>query len=352
MSDTNQKIQCLEKIYAALPGLLLPWYRENARTLPWRVDRAPYHVWLSEIMLQQTRVETVKGYYRRFLAALPDIKALADAPGERLLKLWEGLGYYSRARNLQKAAREIMERHGGVFPRDFNAILALPGIGPYTAGAIASICFDAPVPALDGNVLRVIARLTNEPDCVDTPAVKKRISAALSGVYPAGACGDFTQSLMELGATVCPPNGAPNCTACPLSALCLGKARGTAARLPVRSGKRARRIEPRTVFSLRCGDRIALRKRADTGLLAGFWELPNVQGTLTETEAARRAGQWGVAPLALLRSVEKTHIFTHVEWHMTCYYLTCRVEAPCFRWADAALLDASLPLPTAFRIFL
>ena len=202
-----------------LPGLLLPWFAEHRRDLPWRRDREPYHVWLSEIMLQQTRVEAVRGYYLRFLERLPDIAALASAPEDVLLKLWEGLGYYSRVRNLQKAAQCVMEQHGGEFPRELPAIRALPGIGDYTAGAIASICFEAPAAAVDGNVLRVILRLTV---CADSPAdvrVRRRIGEELSAVYPAGHCGDFTQALMELGATVCLPNGAPQCGACPLRAI-------------------------------------------------------------------------------------------------------------------------------------
>ena len=210
-----------------LPGLLLPWFAEHRRDLPWRRDREPYHVWLSEIMLQQTRVEAVRGYYLRFLERLPDIAALASAPEDVLLKLWEGLGYYSRVRNLQKAAQCVMEQHGGEFPRELSAIRALPGIGDYTAGAIASICFEAPTAAVDGNVLRVILRLTA---CADSPAdvrVRRRIGEELSAVYPAGHCGDFTQALMELGATVCLPNGAPQCGACPLRALCEAHAQGS-----------------------------------------------------------------------------------------------------------------------------
>ena len=225
-----------------LPGLLLPWFAEHRRDLPWRRDREPYHVWLSEIMLQQTRVEAVRGYYLRFLERLPDIAALASAPEDVLLKLWEGLGYYSRVRNLQKAAQCVMEQHGGEFPQELSAIRALPGIGDYTAGAIASICFEAPTAAVDGNVLRVILRLTV---CADSPAdvrVRRRIGEELSAVYPAGHCGDFTQALMELGATVCLPNGAPQCGACPLRALCEAHAQGTELQFPTKPPKKPRRI--------------------------------------------------------------------------------------------------------------
>ena len=233
---------------------LLGWYRAHARALPWRADREPYHVWLSEIMLQQTRVEAVRGYYARFLAAAPDVFALAALPEAQLLKLWEGLGYYNRARKAQECAREIAAR-GGVWPDTVEGLLALPGIGPYTAGAIASICFERPAAAVDGNVLRVCARVLDDATPIDNAAHKAALTAALSACYPAGRCGDFTQALMELGATVCGPNRAPQCADCPIAALCLARAHGTAAALPVKAPKRAKRAEDYTVFCLRCGDR-------------------------------------------------------------------------------------------------
>ena len=245
-------------VYEKLPGALLPWYEANRRDLPWRRDREPYHVWLSEIMLQQTRVEAVKGYYLRFLDALPSIPDLADADPDALHKLWEGLGYYSRVRNLQKAARVIVEQYGGVFPSDHAAIRALPGIGDYTAGAVASICFGQPTPAVDGNVLRVTSRVDACYDPITDPKVKKAVGARLAAVYPAGRCGDFTQSLMELGATVCVPNGAPHCEVCPCRDFCRARALGCQTELPVKAAKKERRVEEKTVFLLRCGERVAL----------------------------------------------------------------------------------------------
>ena len=235
---------------------LLNWFRTHARTLPWRADREPYHVWLSEIMLQQTRVEAVRGYYARFLAAAPDVFALAALPEAQLLKLWEGLGYYNRARKAQECARVIAAR-GGVWPDTVEGLLALPGIGPYTAGAIASICFERPAAAVDGNVLRVCARVLDDATPIDNAAHKAALTAALSACYPAGHCGDFTQALMELGATVCGPNRAPQCADCPIAALCLARAHGTASALPVKAPKRAKRAEEHTVFCLRCGGRTA-----------------------------------------------------------------------------------------------
>lgn len=335
-----------------LPGLLLPWFAEHRRDLPWRRDREPYHVWLSEIMLQQTRVEAVRGYYLRFLERLPDIAALASAPEDVLLKLWEGLGYYSRVRNLQKAAQCVMEQHDGEFPQELSAIRALPGIGDYTAGAIASICFEAPTAAVDGNVLRVILRLTV---CADSPAdvrVRRRIGEELSAVYPAGHCGDFTQALMELGATVCLPNGAPQCGACPLRALCEAHAQGTELQFPTKPPKKPRRIEQRTVFVLQCGDRLAVCKRPSHGLLAGLWQLPDVPGKLETAEALRQAEQWGVHPTGILKTAERTHIFTHVQWDLRGVWLTCAAEAPQFTWADENALQHEIGLPTAYRQFL
>jgi len=337
-------------ILALLPERLLPWFRENARVLPWRQDREPYHVWLSEIMLQQTRVEAVKGYYVRFLAALPDIPRLAAAEPDRLTKLWEGLGYYSRVRSLQKAARQIMEIHGGVFPSDYEAIRALPGIGDYTAGAVGSICFGLPAPAVDGNVLRVVTRLTGDDRCISDGKTKRDIRAALAELYPAGACGDFTQALMELGATVCVPNGAPDCGACPMADLCRSRDGGWKA-LPVKKEKQARRREALTVFVLRCGGMTAVRKRPEQGLLAGLWEFPNVPSHLTPQEAVTQAERWGVRPRDLEQSLRRSHIFTHVEWDMQCYALRCGEMPPDFVWADAAALEGEIALPTAFRMF-
>ena len=234
-----------------LPSLLLPWYYANRRDLPWRKDREPYHVWLSEIMLQQTRVEAVKGYYARFLETLPTVAALSECDDDLLHKLWEGLGYYSRVRNLKKAARVVMTAHAGVFPRTHAEVLALPGIGAYTAGAICSICFGLPTPAVDGNVLRVFSRLTDDPSPIDLPATKKRVTETLSAIYPAEA-GDFTQALMELGATICGPNRKPDCEHCPCKGICRGYAHGTAEALPVKAPKKEKRQEDRTVFLFHC----------------------------------------------------------------------------------------------------
>ena len=331
-----------------LPELLLPWFRENARNLPWRRDREPYHVWLSEIMLQQTRVEAARGYYERFIKALPDIPSLAAAPLDTVYKLWEGLGYYSRARNLHTAARQILSEHGGVFPSGHDAIRALKGVGDYTAGAIASICFGAPTPAVDGNVLRVVSRLTADGRPVNEGSTRSAVRAALAEIYPAGHCGEFTQALMELGAVVCVPNGAPSCGACPVRALCASRD-GDWKIFPVRAPKKARRQERLTVFLLTRGDAIALRKRPDAGLLAGLWEFPNVPGHLAPEQAVSQAETWKLEPRELLRETRRTHIFTHVEWDMRVYTLSVRAAGTDLVWAGESELEQSYSLPTAFR---
>ena len=329
-----------------LPRLLLPWYDKNHRDLPWRQDREPYHVWLSEIMLQQTRVEAVKGYYAGFLKALPTVADLAAASEETLNKLWEGLGYYTRVRNLQKAAKQIMELHGGTFPANYNDIRALAGIGDYTAGAICSICFDLPTPAVDGNVLRVCTRLTADPSPIDKPAAKRALTEALTAIYPKES-GTFTQALMELGATVCVPNGAPKCESCPLAGLCLAHKQGNETDFPVKSEKKPRRVKEMTVMLLHDGERFALRKRPKTGLLAGLWEFPHLDGRLSVEQVLTHMEAQGIDVLDVEKTVDKTHIFTHIEWHMTGIFLSCR-QGGDYTWGK----PADYALPTAFRIFL
>ena len=335
-------------IFKKLPDVLLPWYRENHRNLPWREEKDPYHIWLSEIMLQQTRVEAVRDYYTRFLETLPSIETLAEADDEQLHKLWEGLGYYSRVRNLKKAAKVITETHNGVFPRDYKAVLALPGIGPYTAGAICSIAYNMPTPAVDGNVLRVIARLTDDDRPVDTPQFRTEIEKRLAEIYPKDA-GDFTQALMELGATLCGPNRKPDCEGCPCNGFCKGKYRASS--LPVRTPKQERREEERTVFIAQCDGRFALTKRPNKGLLAGLWQFPDVPERLTGQAAADRAGEIGFSVKNILREVEKTHIFTHITWKMRGIYLECSKPAEGFEWMTLDEIRNNAALPTAYRQF-
>lgn len=335
---------------ARLPELLLPWYRQNRRELPWREDCNPYHVWVSEIMLQQTRVEAVKGYYARFLSELPTIQSLADCDDEKLHKLWEGLGYYSRVRNLKRAAGEIVANHGGIFPNTYEKVLALPGIGEYTAGAICSISFGLPTPAVDGNVLRVCARLTGDSASIDLPETKKKVRSGLEAIYPECA-GDFTQALMELGATLCGPNWKPQCTSCPCASICRGCQSGMAETLPVRNPKKEKRQEERTVFILSCDGRYALHKRENRGLLAGLWEFPNVAGKLELPDALRALEELGAVPRELSRQVERKHIFTHIQWNLRGYYLETAACSGPFEWFTKREIEETAALPTAFRQF-
>ena len=334
---------------------LLGWFQAHARALPWRADREPYHVWLSEIMLQQTRVEAVRGYYARFLAAAPDVFALAALPEAQLLKLWEGLGYYNRARKAQACAQEIAAR-GGVWPDTVEGLLALPGIGPYTAGAIASICFERPAAAVDGNVLRVFSRLYNDPAAVTEPAVKKAFTARVMEHQPPDAPGDYNQALMELGALVCVPNGAPLCEKCPLAHLCAARAAGTALELPRKAAPKPRRLQPVTLALLESPAGFLLQQRPQKGLLAGLWQPVLWEGeALAAGEVLARLQAMGVntgtaAPEALPAA---KHIFSHIEWHMNGILLHVPAQdAPvgCV-WASREALQAEYTLPGAFKAY-
>ena len=308
---------------------LTAWYRLHRRDLPWRANRDPYRVWVSEIMLQQTRVEAVKSYYTRFMAALPSVRKLAEADEETLMTLWAGLGYYRRARYLQKCAQSVVADHQGRFPETAAELRKLPGIGRYTAGAIASIAFGEASPAVDGNVLRVLARYCASPVDADTA------EQMLLPHYRPGECGDFTQSLMELGATVCLPNGVPACGVCPLAEECRARKLGDPTAFPPPAVKTKRRIEPLTVLILRCSDKVALRKRPETGVLAGLWELPNRAGEHPE---------WGKDYGQVAGAFRSKHIFTHIEWHMLVLEVDCPREHPGFVWSA----PGARPLPGAF----
>lgn len=327
---------------------LLRWYDTHKRTLPWRGTTNPYHIWVSEIMLQQTRVAAVIPYYERWMKRLPTVQDLAEIHEEELLKLWEGLGYYSRVRNLQKAARVIMEDLGGQFPTDFAALKKLPGIGEYTAAAIASIAYGERVPAVDGNLLRVTARVEEIADDILDPKAKKKFFDLLLSAMPEERPGDYNQALMDLGATVCLPNGAPLCEECPLKPLCLAHGKGIEQTLPVRRKKAKRRVEERTVFLLRCGRETALCKRPDTGLLAGLWEFPSVEGKYSAQEAITYLKEHGLKPMELQKSITAKHIFTHVEWHMTGYLVSVDHRSQDYTWTEQL---SSFAIPSAFSKF-
>jgi A/G-specific adenine glycosylase len=341
---------------AALSAALLAWFDQNRRSLPFRQDPTPYHIWLSEIMLQQTRMSAVLPYYERFLAACPDIPALAACGEEPLHKLWEGLGYYSRVRNLQKAARIVCERYGGALPADYAALLALPGIGAYTAGAIASIGFGIPVPAVDGNVLRVLARLDNDARCVSEPAAKAAFTARAAALQPPDRPGDFNQALMELGALVCVPNGAPLCAGCPWAAACRARAAGTEARLPVKLRPKARRIVPVAVALVKGPEGWLLHRRPETGLLAGLWEPPAWEDKIFSGPAEMRAAlaARGIAACGAGEPLPAAkHIFTHLEWRLSGWRFSAQGGAlpEGWAWATPAQLAAEYTLPGAFSAY-
>jgi A/G-specific adenine glycosylase len=316
-------------------------------------------------------VEAVKPYYRRFMEALPDVKALADCPEDRLLKLWEGLGYYNRVRNMQKAAQLVVSRYGGVLPETYEELLALPGIGSYTAGAIASIACGQIVPAVDGNVLRVISRITGSDADIAKQSVKTQMEQLLQTVMDrefasAGTRtelpGLFNQSLMELGATVCLPNGAPECERCPVRAICYAYEHGCQLSLPVKSSQKSRRIEPHTVFVIRDSERGAIRKRPARGLLAGLYELPNSKGHLTQEEALAQVQKWGFSPIRIRPLPEAKHIFSHVEWRMIGYMVlvedmeAAQQETPseghsAMLFIEPQQTEQEYPVPAAFAAY-
>lgn len=298
---------------------LTEWYRQNKRNLPWRDRHNAYYTWVSEIMLQQTRVEAVKPYFHRFIEELPDVMALAECPEKKLLKLWEGLGYYNRVRNMQLAAQTVVQTYHGVMPDSYEAFLSLKGIGSYTAGAIASIAYDIPVPAVDGNVLRVITRITENDGDIAKQSVKRQIEEQLKEIMPDEFPGDFNQALMELGAVVCVPNGEPKCEVCPVAFCCRAGKNGTTDRFPVKAQKKARTLEERTVFVIQDGEKTAIRKRPSRGLLAGLYELPNVTGHLSQDEVLDIVREMNLDPLHIEPLPDARHIFSHIEWRMKAY---------------------------------
>ena len=321
-------------------NILLKWYDYNARILPWRSEPTPYHVWISEIMLQQTRVEAVKKYYERWMEQLPDVQTLAVVDDDKLMKLWEGLGYYNRARNLQAAAMTIVEKYDGELPGDYEKLLSLKGIGEYTAGAIASIAFGLPEPAVDGNVLRVFSRLLAEEGDITRQVIKKQIGREVRRVLPKERAGDFNQALMDLGSAVCLPNGQPLCERCPWESVCQAHRLGRETDFPVKAPKKARKIEEKGVFLIevmkaatkngKTSDEeiLLLHKRPSQGLLPNLWEFPNASGKYTMEKAREEMEKWFSGTDYIVEQMEPLgagkHIFSHVEWHMTGY--RCRLR--------------------------
>ena len=343
---------------------LVEWYRKEKRDLPWRKRMDAYRVWISEIMLQQTRVEAVKPYYERFLRELPDVKALSEVSEERLLKLWEGLGYYNRARNLKAAACQIMEEHGGCFPETYEEIRSLKGIGNYTAGAISSFVYHIPKPAVDGNVLRVAARITADASDIAKAGTKAKIESEIEEIIPRQNPGDFNQSLIELGAIVCLPNGVPKCDECPVNAICLAHAEGRELDFPVKSKQKSRRVEKRTVVIFRDEEKTAIRKRPSKGLLAGMYEFPNKEGHMGMGEVTEYGKSVGLVPVRIRKLGNAKHVFSHVEWHMIGYeILVDELEKSMtgaageengngIIFAGIRQLQEKYPIPSAFEAYM
>lgn len=337
-------------------GPLIGWYRRNKRDLPWRRDPQPYRVWISEIMLQQTRVEAVKGYYDRFLKELPQVRDLAEADEDKLLKLWEGLGYYNRVRNMQKAAQQIMLEYHGEFPVSYEAIRSLKGIGNYTAGAISSFAYGLPEPAIDGNVLRVLTRLLADDSDIMKQSTKAFFERKIRDVIPKDHASDFNQGLIELGAIVCVPNGAPKCGECPLAHLCRAKKESRTLEFPVRTKAKARRIEKKTILVFRDEENIAISKRGPEGLLAGLYELPGLPGNKGRDEVERYCKEIGLMPVRIKELPPARHIFSHVEWHMTGYDIRVdeleKTNKKDFLFVHPDEIHRTYPIPAAFEAYM
>ena len=339
---------------------LLEWFDRNGRDLPWRQDPSSYHVLLSEIMLQQTRVETVIDYYHRFTETLPTIKDLAEADEDLCTKLWQGLGYYSRVRNLRRAAIMVMEEYQGSMPETYEELLKLPGVGPYSAAAIASICYDERIPAIDGNLLRIFSRMTGYREDIKKGPAKKAANAYYIDIFPVKRCGTFNQALMDLGATVCLPNGEPHCGQCPWSAHCFAREHGQTLELPIASKKTKRGVEEKTVFLIYYQGKLALRRRPEQGLLAGLYEYPNADGKLTESELSEHLKKLGFSAIRVRPLPDSKHIFSHKEWHMTGWEVLADEweEAPAGEpkkhelfLASAEQLRDTYSIPTAFGAY-
>lgn len=350
----DKEIPVVVDIMDLIAEPLLAWYDAGRRILPWREEPTPYHVWLSEIMLQQTRVEAVRPYYDRFLRELPNIESLAEVEEEKLLKLWEGLGYYNRARNLKKSAMQIMSEYGGEMPEDYGSLIKLTGIGSYTAGAITSIAFGNAEPAVDGNVLRILSRLRLDDRDIMDARVRKAVEEEVRSVMPKNRPGDFNQALMELGATVCIPNGSPRCEECPWNKLCRARIQNRISEYPKKASKKPRSIEKKTILVIRYGRQVALRQRPKRGLLAGMYEFPSLEGNQKEEQVIAYLKELGVMPLRIQKLQDSRHVFTHKEWHMTGYQI--RVDELMgmgeYVFVDPEEIRNRYPVPSAFAAYM
>ena len=332
---------------------IVEWYQKNKKDLPWRKDKDPYHIWISEIMLQQTRIEAVIEYYQRFLKHLPDIQSLAEVKEETLLKLWEGLGYYNRARNLKNAAMQIMTEHQGKFPTTYVEMLKLKGIGEYTASAISSICYNEPQVTIDGNVLRVFTRFYNDQRNVDEQKTKKSIRESLQKIIPKES-GDFNQGLMEIGETICIPKGVPKCKICPLKKDCLACHNNTYQELPIRKEKAEKKQENYTILLFQYQDEFAIYQRKQESLLSNLWAFPHLEGFFSKEEIETYLKKQNINYQGIQKRISNTHIFTHKKWHMISYQieLESKENLSQFTWKTISKIKEEYSIPTAYKPFL
>lgn len=332
---------------------IIKWYQKNKRELPWRKDTNPYHIWVSEIMLQQTRIEAVIEYYHHFLEKIPDIETLSIIEDEVLLKLWEGLGYYNRARNLKIAAIQIMKDYQGKFPTKYIEIIKLKGIGEYTASAISSICYNEPQVTVDGNVLRVFTRFYNDTRNIDDLKTKKSIREFLQQIIPKES-GDFNQGLMEIGEVICIPNGVPKCSICPLQKDCLAYQNNTYQELPIRKEKIKKKEENYTILLFQYQDEYAIYQRKEESLLNNLWAFPHLEGFLTLKKLKSYLQEQKIEYQQIQQGIQSTHIFTHKKWNMISYQIkiTTKNKLPQYTWKKLSEIKKEYPIPTAYKSFL
>lgn len=333
---------------------LFEWYSKSGRVLPWQKEHDPYRIFVAVVMLQQTQVATMIPYYQRFISVLPTIKDLAETSDEMLLKLWEGLGYYSRARNLKSAAQIIMKEQGGIFPKDYDTLIRLPGIGDYSAGAILSIAFQAPFEAIDGNLYRIFSRILGIERPINDPVLRRQVSTWVKQLLPKDRPGDFNQALMDLGATICTANTAPACACCPFMAGCMAHQKGIEKDIPKRKAKALKKAETRTVFVILNDGKLALRKRDAEGLLGGMWEFPNREGELTFEAAKMQLAAWKITPTSIRKLPSLFHHFSHITWKLIGLKVIASFHAPetGFTWVSRETLQQTMSLPKAFSILL
>lgn len=331
---------------------VLSWYWSHRRSMPWRENPLPYYIWISEIMLQQTRVETVIPYFERFIRRYPDIPSLAASPEDELLKYWEGLGYYQRVRNLRTTALELVANHGGRLPETYGELLRLKGIGEYTAGAIASEAFGKKVAAVDGNVFRVMARLTGCEEDIRDRRVMNRLRERTEELLPDENTGDFNQGLIELGALICIPKGSPKCGICPVKRHCSAYERDIQDMIPLRSRNKDRRVEERTVLLFQWENRFSVSRRKDGILLGGLYEIPNEEGFYDQEEVLSLSENLGAQVISIEELKERKFLFTHIEWRLKGYLMKIREPHGDYIFETLEELKKNYTLATVFRGYL